>query len=104
MLAVCRACVGGLASPDIGMCTLHCKLCRLASSHAQSVTGFIATHNIREWTSINLTQALRWLPQVFASVPTCIQLLEGPYLETHDTVVKAFRPAGLVRTCKKDGA
>ena len=103
MLAVCTACVGGLALPDIGMCTLLCKACRLASSRARSVIGSAAAHNNREWISFNLTQALRWLPQVFASVPACIQLLEGPYLETHDAVVKAFRPAGLVRACRKDG-
>lgn len=29
---------------------------------------------------------------VFASVPYCVQLLEGPYVETHPEVVAAFRP------------
>ncbi|WON77619.1 molybdopterin adenylyltransferase [Serratia sp. UGAL515B_01] len=29
---------------------------------------------------------------IFASVPYCIQLLDGPYVETHETVVSAFRP------------
>ena len=29
---------------------------------------------------------------IFASVPYCIQLLDGPYIETHDAVVAAFRP------------
>ena len=29
---------------------------------------------------------------VFASIPYCIDLLEGPYVETHDDIVKAFRP------------
>ena len=29
---------------------------------------------------------------IFASVPYCIDLLEGPYIETHDHIVKAFRP------------
>ncbi len=29
---------------------------------------------------------------VFPAVPYCIDLIEGPYLETHDDVVKAFRP------------
>ncbi|CAE1142421.1 molybdopterin adenylyltransferase [Serratia sp. Tan611] len=29
---------------------------------------------------------------IFASVPYCIQLLEGPYVETDDAVVTAFRP------------
>ncbi|CDG16478.1 molybdopterin adenylyltransferase [Xenorhabdus doucetiae] len=29
---------------------------------------------------------------IFASVPYCIQLLDGPYVETNETVVAAFRP------------
>lgn len=29
---------------------------------------------------------------IFASVPYCIQLLEGPYVETHEALVAAFRP------------
>ena len=29
---------------------------------------------------------------VFPAIPYCIDLLEGPYLTTHDSVVKAFRP------------
>ena len=29
---------------------------------------------------------------IFASVPYCVQLLEGPYVETHPEVVAAFRP------------
>lgn len=29
---------------------------------------------------------------IFASVPYCIQLLEGPYIETDPRVVNAFRP------------
>ena len=29
---------------------------------------------------------------IFASIPYCIDLLEGPYVETHDHIVKAFRP------------
>ncbi|HDY2377414.1 TPA: molybdopterin adenylyltransferase, partial [Escherichia coli] len=29
---------------------------------------------------------------IFASVPYCIQLLEGPYVETAPEVVAAFRP------------
>jgi molybdopterin adenylyltransferase len=31
---------------------------------------------------------------VFPAVPYCIDLLEGPYLTTHEAVVKAFRPKG----------
>lgn len=29
---------------------------------------------------------------IFAAVPYCIDLIGGPYIETHDNVVKAFRP------------
>ena len=36
--------------------------------------------------------------EVFTSIPACVTLLEGPYIETHDSVVKAFRPPDQVRT------
>ena len=29
---------------------------------------------------------------VFPAIPYCIDLIEGPFLTTHDSVVKAFRP------------
>jgi molybdopterin adenylyltransferase len=29
---------------------------------------------------------------VFPAIPYCVDLIEGPYLTTHDSVVKAFRP------------
>jgi len=32
------------------------------------------------------------VPGIFAAVPYCLQLLEGPYVETHADVVAAFRP------------
>ena len=32
------------------------------------------------------------LDGVFAAVPYCIDLIGGPYIETHDAVIKAFRP------------
>jgi len=32
------------------------------------------------------------LDAVFPAVPYCIDLVEGPYLQTDDTVVEAFRP------------
>ncbi|HEU0230560.1 MAG TPA: molybdopterin adenylyltransferase [Burkholderiaceae bacterium] len=32
------------------------------------------------------------VPGIFAAVPYCIDLIGGPYTETHDEVVKAFRP------------
>ena len=34
---------------------------------------------------------------IFAAVPYCIDLIGGPYLETHDHVCKAFRPKSAVR-------
>ena len=34
------------------------------------------------------------LDAVFPAVPYCIDLLEGPYLETDEAVIKAFRPKG----------
>ncbi|MCP1206839.1 molybdopterin adenylyltransferase [Pantoea sp. B550] len=34
---------------------------------------------------------------IFASVPYCLQLLEGPYVETHSEVVAAFRPKNAIR-------
>jgi molybdopterin adenylyltransferase len=38
------------------------------------------------------TASGRGVPGIFASVPYCIQLIGGPYVETHDEVVVAFRP------------
>ena len=32
------------------------------------------------------------LDGIFPAVPYCIDLIEGPYLTTHEAVVKAFRP------------
>jgi molybdopterin adenylyltransferase len=32
------------------------------------------------------------LDAVFPAVPYCIDLIEGPYLETDESVIKAFRP------------
>ena len=34
---------------------------------------------------------------IFAAVPYCIDLIGGPYLETHDEVCKAFRPKTAIR-------
>ena len=34
---------------------------------------------------------------IFAAVPYCIDLLGGPYIETNEAVVKAFRPKSAVR-------
>lgn len=32
------------------------------------------------------------VPGIFASIPYCIQLLEGPYIDTDPAIVTAFRP------------
>lgn len=37
------------------------------------------------------------LEGVFAAVPYCIDLIGGPYIETHAAVVKAFRPKSALR-------
>ena len=37
------------------------------------------------------------VPGIFAAVPYCIDLIGGPYLETHEAVCKAFRPKSAVR-------
>ena len=36
-------------------------------------------------------------PGIFAAVPYCIDLIGGPYLETHEAVCKAFRPKSAIR-------
>jgi molybdopterin adenylyltransferase len=37
---------------------------------------------------------------IFAAVPYCIDLIGGPYLETHDAVCPAFRPKSAVRPAR----
>ncbi len=37
------------------------------------------------------------VPGIFAAVPYCIQLLEGPYVETRPEIVRAFRPKDAIR-------
>jgi molybdopterin adenylyltransferase len=37
------------------------------------------------------------VPGIFAAVPYCIDLIGGPYLETDDTVCRAFRPKSATR-------
>ena len=34
---------------------------------------------------------------IFAAVPYCIDLLGGPYIETHDSICKVFRPKSAIR-------
>ena len=38
------------------------------------------------------------VPGIFAAVPYCIDLIGGPYLETDESVCKAFRPKSAIRT------
>lgn len=38
------------------------------------------------------------VPGIFAAVPYCIDLIGGPYIETHTDVVNAFRPKSARRT------
>lgn len=40
------------------------------------------------------------IDEIFASIPACIDLLEGPYIETHEEVVKTFRPPALRRAVR----
>ena len=42
-------------------------------------------------------QGLPDAPGIFAAVPYCIDLIGGPYIETNEAVVKAFRPKSAVR-------
>ena len=37
------------------------------------------------------------LDGVFAAVPYCVDLIGGPYIETHEAMVKAFRPKSALR-------
>jgi molybdopterin adenylyltransferase len=37
------------------------------------------------------------VPGIFAAVPYCIDLIGGPYIETREEVVKAFRPKSAIR-------
>jgi len=52
-----------------------------------------------------IAETLEGLPQsqppahgIFAAVPYCIDLIGGPYLETDDSICKAFRPKSAQRT------
>lgn len=40
------------------------------------------------------------VPGIFAAVPYCIDLIGGPYIETDESVVKAFRPKSAIRAAK----
>lgn len=37
------------------------------------------------------------VPGIFSAIPYCIQLLEGPYIETNPKIVNSFRPKSAIR-------
>jgi molybdopterin adenylyltransferase len=41
------------------------------------------------------------VPGIFAAVPYCIDLIGGPYIETKEDVIKAFRPKSAIRPKKE---
>ena len=41
------------------------------------------------------------VPGVFAAVPYCLDLIGGPYVETNENVVKAFRPQSAQRPASR---
>ncbi len=43
------------------------------------------------------------VPGIFAAVPYCIDLIGGPYVETHSAVIKAFRPKSALRAASGVG-
>lgn len=43
------------------------------------------------------TEGQSIMPGIFAAVPYCIDLIGGPYMETNDSVIKAFRPKSAIR-------
>jgi molybdopterin adenylyltransferase len=52
----------------------------------------------------SIAETLQGLPQaqppvhgIFAALPYCIDLIGGPYFETDEAVIKAFRPKQAIR-------
>jgi molybdopterin adenylyltransferase len=43
------------------------------------------------------------VPGIFAAVPYCLDLIGGPYVETDETVCKAFRPKSAIRPQETSG-
>ncbi len=43
------------------------------------------------------------VPGIFAAVPYCIDLIGGPYIETNDEVIRAFRPKSAIRPKRAQG-
>lgn len=40
------------------------------------------------------------VPGIFAAIPYCIDLIGGPYIETEESIVKAFRPKSAQKSAK----
>ncbi len=40
---------------------------------------------------------------IFAAIPYCVDLIGGPYLETNDNIIKAFRPKSALRPAQIAG-
>ena len=47
-----------------------------------------------------LPGAMPPVPGIFTAVPYCIDLIGGPYLETDETLCKAFRPKSAIRPAR----
>jgi molybdopterin adenylyltransferase len=43
------------------------------------------------------TEGKSLIPGIFAAIPYCIDLIGGPYIETDETIVKAFRPKSAIK-------
>ena len=43
------------------------------------------------------TEGKSIVPGIFSAVPYCIDLIGGPYIETDETIVKAFRPKSAIK-------
>jgi len=59
----------------------------------------------------SIAETLEGLPKnsppvhgIFAAVPYCVDLIGGPYIETHDEVCKAFRPKSALRSASSPRA
>lgn len=80
------------------------QACRGAIQHGARAAGFGgAAHQGQPKAIAETLEGLKdasgqpLVPGIFAAVPYCIDLIGGPYLQTHDAVCKAFRPKSAVR-------
>ena len=52
------------------------------------------------WFGLKDRDGKQIVPGIFAAVPYCIDLIGGPYIETNEDVIKAFRPKSAIRPKK----